>query len=199
MFDLPKSVTICGKEHPIRYDFRSILDILCAVNDPELTDEEKTVVSLSIFYPDIERIEDLEEAVKQLLLFINGGEEDVSRSNDPQLVDWEKDAPRIIPAVNKVLGYETRAVEYDRENNTGGVHWYTFLGAYMEIGDCLFAQVVRIRNKIMRHKKFEKDEREWYRKNRNLVDIKTRLTSDEERFLESLGLKNPLRKGAGKD
>lgn len=199
MFDLPKSVQIAGEMIPVRYDFRSILDILCAVNDPELTEEDKTVVALSIFYPDIDRIEDLEEAVKQLLLFINGGEEDVSRSNDPQLVDWEKDAPRIIPAVNKVLGYETRAVEYDRENNAGGVHWYTFLGAYMEIGDCLFAQVVRIRDKIRRNKKLEKDEREWYRKNRHLVDIKTKLTSDEERFLESLGIKNPLRKGAGKD
>lgn len=186
MFDLPKSVEISGEEIPIRYDFRSILDILCAVNDPELSEEEKTWVALSIFYPDIEMIGDFEEAVKQMLLFINGGEEYLSQSKDPQLVDWEKDAPRIIPAVNKVLGYETRAVEYDRENNTGGVHWYTFLGAYMEIGDCLFAQVVRIRDKIRRHKKLEKDEREWYRKNRNIVDCKKKLTDEEDAFLRSV-------------
>ena len=186
MFDLPKSVEICGEQTPIRYDFRSVLDILCAVNDPELSEEEKTWVALSIFYPNIEEIGDFEEAVKQLLLFINGGEEDVSQSKDPQLVDWEKDAPRIIPAVNKVLGYETRAVEYDRENNTGGVHWYTFLGAYMEIGDCLFAQVVRIRDKLRRHKNLEKEEREWYRKNRNLVDVKKKLTDEEDAFLQSV-------------
>ena len=186
MFDLPKSVEICGEEIPIRYDFRSILDILSAVNDPDLSEEEKTWVSLSIFYPQIEEIGDFEEAVKQLLLFINGGEEDINQSKDPQLVDWEKDAPRIIPAVNKVLGYETRAVEYDPETNTGGVHWYTFLGAYMEIGDCLFAQVVRIRDKIRRHKKLEKDEREWYRKNRNLVDVKKKLTDEEDAFLLSV-------------
>ena len=186
MFDLPKSVEICGEQIPIRYDFRSVLDILCAVNDPELSEEEKTWVALSIFYPNIEEIGDFEEAVKQLLLFINGGEEDISQSKDPQLVDWEKDAPRIIPAVNKVLGYETRAVEYDRENNTGGVHWYTFLGAYMEIGDCLFAQVVRIRDKLRRHKNLEKEEREWYRKNRNLVDVKKKLTDEEDAFLQSV-------------
>ena len=186
MFDLPKSVEICGKELPIRYDFRSVLDILCAVNDPELSEEEKTWVALSIFYPDVAEIGDFDEAVKQLLLFINGGEEDLSQSKDPQLVDWEKDAPRIIPAVNKVLGYETRAVEYESDNNTGGVHWYTFLGAYMEIGDCLFAQVVRIRDKILRHKKLEKDEREWYRKNRNLVDVKKKLTDEEAAFLQSV-------------
>lgn len=186
MFDLPNSVEICGEQVPIRYDFRSILDILCAVNDPDLSEEEKTWVALSIFYPTLEEIGDFEEALKQLILFINGGEEDVSQSKDPQLVDWEKDAPRIIPAVNKVLGYETRAVEYDRENNTGGVHWYTFLGAYMEIGDCLFAQVVRIRDKLRRHKKLEKDEREWYRKNRNLVDVKKKLTDEEDVFLQSV-------------
>lgn len=191
MFDLPKSVDVCGDEIPVRYDFRAVLDIICALNDPELTDGEKAMVAMSIFYTDIDRIKNPEEALKRMFVFINGGENDTGSSNGTQLVDWEKDAPRIIPAVNKVLGYETRAVEYDRENNTGGVHWYTFLGAYMEIGDCLFAQVVRIRDKIKRHKKLEKEEREWYRKNRNIVDMKKRLTSEEEKMLESIGLKKP--------
>ncbi len=190
MFDLPKSVEIRGKSIPIRYDFRAILDILCVVNDPELTEEEKTLTSLSIFYHDLSEIDDFEEAVKQLLLFIACGEEDTGNGNEPQLVNWEKDAPRIIPAVNRVLGYESRAVEYNEESNTGGVHWYTFIGAYMEIGDCLFAQVVRIRDKVKRGKKLEKDEREWYKKNRNIVDVTAKFTDREEEFLKSLFAKN---------
>lgn len=190
MFDLPKSVEICGKSIPIRYDFRAILDILCVVNDPELTEEEKTLTSLSIFYHDLSEIDDFEEAVKQLLNFIACGEEDTGNGNEPQLVNWEKDAPRIIPAVNRVLGYESRAVEYNEESNTGGVHWYTFIGAYMEIGDCLFAQVVRIRDKVKRGKKLEKDEREWYKKNRNIVDVTAKFTNREEEFLKSLFAKN---------
>lgn len=190
MFDLPKSVEIRGKSIQIRYDFRAILDILCVVNDPELTEEEKTLTSLSIFYHDLREIDDFEEAVKQLLNFIACGEEDTGNGNEPQLVNWEKDAPRIIPAVNRVLGYESRAVEYNEESNTGGVHWYTFIGAYMEIGDCLFAQVVRIRDKVKRGKKLEKDEREWYKKNRNIVDVTAKFTNREEEFLKSLFAKN---------
>ena len=190
MFDLPKSVEIRGKSIPIRYDFRAILDILCVVNDPELTEEEKTLTSLSIFYHDLSEIDDFEEAVKQLLFFIACGEEDTGNANEPQLVNWEKDAPRIIPAVNRVLGYESRSIEYNEESNTGGVHWYTFIGAYMEIGDCLFAQVVRIRDKVKRGKKLDKEEREWYKKNRNIVDVTAKFTDREEEFLKSLFAKN---------
>ena len=42
------------------------------------------------------------------------------------------DFPRIIAPVNRVLGYETRAVDYDIETNTGGIHSvsYTHLDVY---------------------------------------------------------------------
>ena len=33
-YGLPKSVEICGSEFEIRYDFRVILDIFEALNDP---------------------------------------------------------------------------------------------------------------------------------------------------------------------
>ena len=55
------------------------------------------------------------------------------------LMDWEQDAPIIIPSVNRVLGKEIRALPY--------LHWWTFMGAYMEIGESLFSQVVSLRKK----------------------------------------------------
>lgn len=72
------------------------------------------------------------------------------------------------------------AYSYDAETNTGGVHWWTFLGAYNNLGDCTFAQVVRIRDKKARGKTLEKDEREWYRRNSDLVNIKNKLSQEEE-------------------
>jgi len=47
-----------------------------------------------------------------------------------KLADWEQDFPLIVNPVNRVLGYEVRDCEY--------CHWWTFLSAYYEIGDCLF-------------------------------------------------------------
>lgn len=59
-------------------------------------------------------------------------------------------------------------------------YWWTFLGAYNNLGDCTFAQVVRIRDKKARGKALEKDEREWYRRNSDLVNIKNKLSQEEE-------------------
>lgn len=188
-YDLPKTASIAGQEFSIRYDFRAILDIISALNDPELDDREKALVAIQIFYLDWEQLPDFETAIKECFKFINGGEEEIqSTAKSPKLVDWDMDAPRIIPAVNRVLGYEVRGVEYDRENNAGGVHWFTFLSAYMEIGDCLFAQVVRIRDKLKRGKPLDKQEKEWYRQNRHLVDFKQHYTEQENSALKAWGV-----------
>jgi hypothetical protein len=69
------------------------------------------------------------------------------------------------------------------------MHWWTFLSYFFEIGDCLFAQVVRIRDKLARNKKLEKAERDWLKHNRHLVDIQPRYTKQDEQLLEEWGLK----------
>ena len=83
-----------------------------------------------------------------------------------------------------MLGHEIRAVEYDRETNFGGIHWWTVLAAYYEIGDCLFAQVVRIRDKKAKSKKLDKAEQDFYRKNRDIIDIKMQYSEDENSLVK---------------
>ena len=89
-YDLPTSVTIGGREYPIRTDFRPILDIITALNDPELTDWDRTAVALGIFFED-EIPEDGEAAIRECLRFISGGAEQPAGKTAPKLVDWEKD------------------------------------------------------------------------------------------------------------
>lgn len=55
-YSLPKYLTVGGAEYDIRYDFRVTLDIIEALEDPELSSQEKAFVSVKIFYPDYERI-----------------------------------------------------------------------------------------------------------------------------------------------
>ena len=189
IYDLPESVEVGGREYKIRSDFRPILDICVALNDPELSDEEKAETVLEIFYPDADEIppEHLQEALNKCFRFINGGEEDdVSEiKKPPRLEDWEQDFPLIVAPVNKVLGYETRAVPYDPKTNTGGVHWLTFLSAFNEVGgDCTFAQVVAIRSKLAKGKKLDKSEKEWLKNNRKLVDFKRKYTEKEDEYLK---------------
>lgn len=184
-YGLPKSVNIGGEDFSIRYDYRVILDIFEAINDPDLNDEERALAVLQMFYPDFDRIEDYDAAIRECLKFINGGKEEETGKKQPQLVCWEQDFPHIVAPVNRVLGEEIRAVEYDIEMNTGGLHWWTFLSAYYEIGDCLFAQIVRIREKKAKGKKLDKSEQEFYKKNRDIIDIKRHYTEAEDDIIKA--------------
>lgn len=180
-FGLPTAVEIGGTEYQIRTDFRDILGIITALNDAELSNRERAYVALLIFYPDLESIpvSCYEEALKKCYWFINGGQEDDAGGRKPVLMSWEQDYPYIIAPVNRVLGHDARSDRY--------LHWWTFLAAYMEIGDCTFAQIVHVRSAQKKGKPLDKWDREWYRENRKLVDMKTNLSGDELEELKKWG------------
>ena len=183
-YDLPTSVTINEVKYAINTDFRCILDIMEVLSDNELTDRERAFFALGFFYPEVElktaSKEFLEEAVKQFFWFINGGEEEKNSKKQPKVVDWQQDFPHIIAPVNRVFGHDIRSDSY--------VHWWTFLSAYMEIGECLFSQIVSIRHKRATGKKLEKYEKDWYRQNRKLVDFKVerKYTAEDFEFFKSI-------------
>lgn len=189
-YALPKSMNICGTEYAVRYDYRCILEICAAMEDPELSKQDKAIVAMVIFYPDFEDMppEHYQEAIKQCFWFINGGEDDLGQKGT-KLVSWEQDTKYIISPVNRILGQEIRAIQYDEKTNTGGLHWWTFLSAYMEIGDCVFAQIIRIRSLKAKGKKLDKADQEWYRQNRHLVDIKQTYTEAENEILNEWCMK----------
>lgn len=178
---LPKSLLLAdGVEYSIRWDFRAVLDLFEALDDPDTTPQERGLYLLMILYEDFEAIpaELWNDAVKKGLWFLNGGESQPQKKA-PKLMDWGQDFPIIIPAINRVAGTEVRELPT--------LHWWTFLGYYQEIGgDCTFAQVVSIRDKLRRGKKLEKEEREYYERNRHLVDLQQKLTMDEREFLTRL-------------
>ncbi|MBO4939240.1 MAG: hypothetical protein J6C98_09650 [Oscillospiraceae bacterium] len=189
-YGLPTKLEIRGTEWAIRYDFRCVLEICAAMEDPELDKQDKAFVAMTILYPDFPEIPaaDYEEALKQCFRFIDGGEDHMGQKG-PKLVSWEQDIRHIIAPVNRVLGQEVRSIPYDPDENTGGLHWWTFLSAYMEIGDCVFAQIVRIRNLLAKGKPLDKADREWYRQNRHLVDIRQTFSEVEDDLLKQWGAK----------
>lgn len=170
-WSLPKTLNVGGKDYPIRYQFGAILDILSAYNDPELDNEEKAEVMLTILYPDCREIpqEHIPEAVQKACAFIDCGQKDEGKPK-PKLIDWDQDADIIIPAINHVAGVEVRA--------DPDIHWWTFWGFFMSIGDSLFSSVLHIRRKKASRKKLEKWEEEFYRENKSLIDMKTPATEE---------------------
>lgn len=175
IYDLPTTLTVGGKEYEIRTDYRVIFTLLEVLNDTEFSDADKARATIETLFPNWQDIPDYAEALKQCFWFIDMGQP--SNANSPRLVDWEKDFPYIIAPVNRVLGYECRSV--------AGLHWWTFLGAYMEIGgECAFSQIVSIRSKLAKGKKLEKYERDWLRQNRELVSLPQKYTAEDKEMLK---------------
>ena len=170
--ELPRSLEFGGRKWAIRTDYRDVLTILEAFEDPNLTDAEKAFVCLHNIYRDFDKIprEQAQAAFDAAIRFIDRGQ--APGKPGPRTMDWTQDAPIIFPAVNAVAGCEVRAKKY--------LHWWTFCGYFMEIRDSTAATVLALRQKKAKHKKLEKWERDYLRENAEICTLRPRLTDAEQ-------------------
>lgn len=191
MWSLPISVQIDGTEYAIRNkcDYRVVLDVISALNDEDLEMEYRVECALFQFYGNDEldtvekvlsSLNDIQTAIVEMMKIINLGKEEITEEEQhkPQLMDWEHDFTQLAPPISRVLGYSVR----DAKNYT---HWYDFIGAYMEIGDCTFANIISIRNKRRKGKKLETWEQDFYKENKKIIDLPHKLTDEEQEWLDS--------------
>ena len=167
---LPKTLEIGGQEYVIRSDYRNILQIFAAYNDPDLSNQEKAFVCLKRMFCDFQIIPQrlYREAYSAATAFIECHTRGDGKPS-PKIVNWVKDEQLIFPAVNKVAGMEIRAVPY--------LHWWTFLGYFQSINhDDLWGFVLMVRQKKAKGKKLEKHEQEFYRSNLDLCRVDDRPT-----------------------
>ena len=160
MYSLPTTVTIGNREYHIckKGDYNMILDCFAALNDPELSESDRTLSAMLIFYEDIEDIscisgvfttdEAIKEAIEKMFDFFNCNKPNVGAASPHKLIDWEQDEQMICAAINNVAHTEIRCEPY--------IHWWTFMGYYCSVGESTLATVCSIRNKILTGKKLGK-------------------------------------------
>ena len=184
IFSLPTRVAAGDKSYSVRSDFRVILEIFVMFDDPDISDADKTEALLRMFYA--ERPPDAEAALRAFTDFVDprraasplGRHGSQSKKSSGRLIDWQQDFDLMVAPINHILGFECRAAEY--------LHWRTFLSAYLEIPpESVFARVLRIREKLSTGKKLEKNERSWYRKNMELVSLKPKFSTEEQKVLDA--------------
>ena len=168
---LPTSLVIQDKEYKIRTDYRVALAILSAYNDCELNNFDKFLLTIEMLYIDIPPKDNYKEAYEKAVWFLNMRDVEYN-VKQPKLYDWEQDESFIFSAINKVIGKEIRNEEY--------CHWWTFLGYFNEISESTFNTLVCLRNKKTKGIKLTKEEQEFYRKNKEIVDLKIHPTTPEE-------------------
>lgn len=195
VYGLPNTLNVSGKEYKIRSDYRVVLECLLALRDPNIEHKDKLLIVLSNIYEDAYKImktsacflkktndvvnlfDDVEQAIQQAMWFIAGGKTDFPKKQR-RMMDWEQDFPLIIAPINQIAGTEVRALPY--------WHWWSFLAAYMNIGESTFLNVIEIRRKLASGKKLEKWEREFYNNNRDIVTLKIRLSDSDEKALADI-------------
>jgi hypothetical protein len=94
-----------------------------------------------------------------------------------RLYDWEQDEQMICGAITKILRQSVRALEY--------LHWWDFISLFGEIGDGQFSTVLSIRSKLQRGKKLEKWEQEFRMGNREIIELKKKVSAAEQRMLDA--------------
>lgn len=121
---LPEEAVIDEVSYPINSDFRVMILFDEIMHDPELTDEERLVMPLQLFYKE-STPPDLQVAVDFLLWFYRVGK-DLPKSNDE-----DKD---LVKKPARIYSYEHDAAyiyaafldQYDIDLNEEKLHWFKF-------------------------------------------------------------------------
>ena len=170
LYRLPETVCIGGREYGLHTDFRVILQILQCLEEQELPEILRWRVALGLFYDSPVPPEHRTEAMEYLAQFLRCGQPEGRPG--AKLLDWQQDAPAIIAGVNAAAGCEVRSLPQ--------VHWWTFLSWFHAMPPGQLSTVVAIRDKLRRGKQLEPWEKEFYRENKDTVDLK-RPESDQDR------------------
>ena len=190
MYELPTTVEINERVYAIRNkgDYRMVLDCFAVLNDVELSEDERLLACLLIFYEDFDDLEsvlsinedDIAALIDKAFLFFNCGQEHPSAETNYKTIDWEQDAQLISSAVNVVAGKEIRAETY--------LHWWTFMGYFNAVGESALSTVVGIRSKIAKGKKLEKYESDFRRENPQYFnwDMRTLKQKEDDELLAQL-------------
>lgn len=148
------------KGFPIDSDFQTGIQILQALEDEELTEQEQIGVALSLLFLQEDKdgnilpIPDAQTAVEGLVWFLTDWNHDKNKAEDKEKVtDYDIDQWRIYSAFRKHYGINL---------NTDKLHFWEFMGLLSTLPECAYTQVIDIRAKKL--SKLSKGEKEMYKK-----------------------------------
>lgn len=174
---LPTKIKIGDSLYDINYDYRTIIKILIAFEDNNLTEYEKITIMLKNLYK--EEIPDnlLEEAITKAIKFIDLGEDYTNKpkENKNRIYSFTKDANYIFSGINSTHGIDLEKMS--------DMHWWKFMSFFMDMNnECTFATLVYYRKRKLEGK-LTKEEKEEYRKIKDIVelDMKETFVEDKQR------------------
>lgn len=181
---LPTSFSIDGKKYEFNYDFRTSILFCLLMQDTELTEEEKILQGLQLYYPVIPS--NIEEAYEKILYFYSRGNdiEDnkkvkqgkrIFKRNNNRAYDFEIDADLIFSAF---------MTQYNINLNRDNLHWWEFMSLFNSLKDD--TEIVKIMNyrTIDVNSIEDKKERKTYKQLQDYYSLENTMTMEEKQLLE---------------
>ena len=204
---LPKTVDVDGIEYPIRTDFRVSVLFEMMMRDDELSDTEKIINALQLYYSRIPK--DPMQAIDKILWFYRCGK-DLSKKNTENTINMSEDSKEDreeasdedndTSAVQQIYSFD-----YDDEyiyaafmeqygidlQDVQHLHWWKFHALFKSLKeDCEFVKIMGYRS-IKVTGKMSKEQRQFYTKMKKIHALPV---SDQEQR-ESDELVNALMNG----
>lgn len=140
----PETAEVNGRTYQVATDYRIALAYIRLQESDDMTDQDKAVMALSMFYGPQVQIEDMEALAEHLRWFLRRGKEEDAQegSHGDPVFDIQVDAGRIFAAFLQAYRINLRKVR---------MHWWIFL----ELLDALpqgthLADVIEIRQRPFR-------------------------------------------------
>ncbi|HAB66598.1 MAG TPA: hypothetical protein DCE23_04440 [Firmicutes bacterium] len=162
--DLPTKINVNDKIYDINYDYKTILKIMIALEDDNLYKEEKAYIMIKLLYKEDISEEDIPEAIKKAILFIDLGKDEEDESEEKERIySFTKDGNYILTGINS-----THHIDISEHSD---MHWWKFMALFMDMNtECFFSELIYYRKRKLEGK-LTKEEKDQYKKIKNLVDL----------------------------
>lgn len=162
---IPKTVTIGGAEVPINSDFRASIRFEMLMEDPSVSEEDKTIEALGIYYGTDGMQEDfmppmpIDEAIEKMLWFYRAGKEESASEGTrkgAQIYSYAFDDEYIFAAFLEQYGIDLQDIPY--------LHWWKFKALFLGLkSDARIVEIMGYRS-IEINSKMSNDQKQFYRK-----------------------------------
>ena len=171
----PTAVLIDDEEVPINSDFRTGLRIMAAYEDDDLADREKLAIMLELLYDEVPA--NTGEAIRLAVKFLDCGSEqsneEAAAPDEGRLLSFTQDAQYIYSAFRQAHGVDL---------NKDDLHWWEFCFLLRDLApDCFLYRIINLR-RAKRTGKMTKEEREYYYRIQDIVDLPQRMTAEDKEF-----------------
>lgn len=178
---LPTSIEIEGEDYEINSDFRTSILFELLMQDNSINEEDKIIQALELYYPKLPK--DLNKAIEKILWFYRCGKDEVKSKNtdkgtgkSTQIYSFDYDDDYIYSAFLDQYNIDLQDVDY--------LHWWKFKAMFKALKeDNEIVKIMGYRamdiNKIK-----DKEEKEYYKKMKELYKIPT--SKDEKEKLDEI-------------